>query len=130
MGAHDDLAAAIAANLPSDPDVQVYPYPADVVVLPSVVLVPSDPWIEPATFGTPGVDGATLWRIMVMLTGIRTVPDETMQLILQLRQSVIAACDVLGANWGSLTQPATVNIGDVPALESGMAIEWITDRKD
>ena len=129
MGARDDLAAAFVTSLATaGVDATVYAEPADVVVVPAVVIDAAQEYIQPQTYGAGG-PGAWLWNFVIHITVPRATVAPGFDSIEQIHASLVAACNSLGATMGLLSGPQTVPVNDVPTLQSDLEIAWLTERK-
>lgn len=128
MGARDDLAAAfVTALAESGIEGNVYAVPADVVVLPAVVIDAAPDYITPSTYGSAG-PGTYMWGFIVHLTVPRSDVAAGFTHIEAMRAALVPACNELGAQVGPMTAPETVSVNDVPTLQSELDIEWLTER--
>lgn len=127
MGVRQDLADAITAEVsPVWPKVQVYAHPEDVTQLPALVLVPGDPWVQPASFGKQGV---LEWTFTLALCGHRAAPESTIELMESLRGLVARGVETLGGRWTQLGKPDTVELAGIQALVAEMDLAILTERQ-
>lgn len=126
MAVRDDLAAAIEAAIASQwPQVAVYGHPADVTQLPALVLVPGDPWCQPASFGP----GTLEWQFTLSMCGHRAAPESTMAMMEALRPLVEQGLNTLGGRWSQLGKPATIELAGTQALVAEMDLFLLTERQ-
>lgn len=127
MGVRQDLADAIATAVnPTYPQVQLYAHPEDVTQVPCLVLVPDDPWAEPATFG--GSTQVIKWMFQLSIVGHRAAVESTIEMMEALRPLVVDGISQLGGKWSSLGKPATINLAGIETLTATMDIELLTER--
>jgi len=129
MGVRSDLAAAISAQvLPTYPGMQVYAHPEDITQVPALVLVPDDPWCEPATLGG-NRSGTVRWSFELAILGHRGDPESTMEMMETVRPLVEQAVGSLGGTWTTLGKPDTVEVAGIMTLMASMNLALMTGRQ-
>ena len=130
MGTRADLAEAIENQLIAEAidGVVVYDNPADVAVIPAVVIDAANPYIAIATFG--GTEpGAVVWRFAVHLVAVRTDVRSAFDLIEALRAAVVVAAGSIGATPGELTKPETFTVNEQPTLQADLEVDFMTTNQ-
>jgi len=115
MGIRTDLAAYIGTLVP--PSIVVYPYPVEVPVIPSIVIVPAGEYVTPLTFGRDGTAESVVYGFELRLLALRTLPDEAFDVLEGLRMAVTDGISGFrGARWISFGEIGETTVGDLPAL--------------
>jgi len=99
-------------------------FPPPVVIPPTVVIVPGNPWIAPITIGTPT---APRVQVTFRLTCIVANLDNQGSLD-QLENLVFAVLDNIPAGWevGDVSPPSVETIGPSDLLVSDVQVTTIT----
>lgn len=99
-------------------------FPPPVVIPPTVVIVPGNPWIAPITIGTPS---APRVQVSFRLTCIVANLDNQGSLD-QLENLVFAVLDNIPAGWevGDVSPPSVETIGPSDLLVSDVQVTTIT----
>jgi len=99
-------------------------FPPPVVIPPTVVIVPGNPWIAPITIGTPS---APRVQVTFRLTCIVANLDNQGSLD-QLENLVFAVLDNIPAGWevGDVSPPSVETIGPSDLLVSDVQVTTIT----
>jgi len=116
-----DLADQIAAIV-GDP-VVVYPYPAEAIALPAVVILPDEPYWTPAKFGqgaTAGVRVNFEVQLIVTRSELELGFTDLEQLAIGVGTAITAGPTTF--RWADLAQPQGVEVNDIPCLMAGMAV--------
>lgn len=121
MGVRNTVADAIAAD---HPELTVYPYPPDVVDVPSVAISPNDEYQRPSTFGRGGA-AYVAWAFRIQLVVHRADVESSLDLLEALRVSVATSItnldgsdlfEVSGGRWDSFGDIAQGEVGEMPVL--------------
>ena len=99
-------------------------FPPPVVIPPTVVIVPGNPWIAPITIGTPT---APRVQVTFRLTCIVANLDNQGSLD-QLENLIFAVLDNIPAGWevGDVSPPSVETIGPSDLLVSDVQVTTIT----
>jgi hypothetical protein len=119
MGARQDLAAGISAGL-STPRVTVYDYPADLIKAPAVVIVPSEPYIQPSTYGRHRFNLDI--QIVVPRTKMQNQLTALENLIADVQSAIATATVSRRFQWVEVGKPVGIEIGGVEYLQSTMLV--------
>ena len=113
----EDLAQSIRDTVGEA--LNVYSYPAESIALPAAVIVPADPWWQPATFGQqPSINSAVQVSLDVQLIVPRTEVEEAMIALEQFGIGIgvaIATAPVL--RWVAMSSPDPITVGEIDALK-------------
>jgi len=114
-----DLADHLTADLTG---ITVYAYPADVVVLPALVIIPADPWWEVVGFkaNEPRLRVNLDIQILVKRAEPKSFMAEIETLGLAIALSIVTADQPF--KFVSLAEPEQVNIGEVEAVVSTFSL--------
>ena len=116
MSARVELAEGIAAGLPAGSRVSVYPYPADLVKAPAVVIRPGDPYLEPSTYDRRRVN------LEVDVIVPRTRVEDQLTALEELIDTVLSAIAADPRSrrfqWEQVSAPGELTQGDIAYLGS------------
>ena len=102
-------------------DVTVYPYPAETIALPAVVIVPDDPWWTPAALG-PSPTSRVRVNFELQLLTVRGEVEMGFGELETLMVAVGAALTADGAfRWVDSSQPTTIEANEIPALMAAVS---------
>lgn len=113
-----ELAAMVQEFMPDD--VVVYDHPAETIVLPAVVLVPSSPWWEPRVIGGTPSTGVRVhfdFQIIVPRGGEMGSAFAELEALMLLVGDAAATAGLL---WGGTDQPTPGKVNDIDALMASM----------
>lgn len=110
MSARTDLAALIKAGVSAK--TTVYDYPAEIIKLPAVVLMPTDPWIMPATKTGFRVNLEAIVQVP------RTNPRDHLGKLEVLVDEVLDATRISRFRLVEAGLPEEIKTGDVEAIGS------------
>ncbi len=116
-----DLADQIAAIV-GDP-VVVYAYPAEVIALPAVVIIPDEPWWSPGSFGQSATEGVRVnfeIQLIVTRTELELGFGDLEELAIGVGTAITTGPKHF--RWVDLSQPQGVEVNDIPCLMAGMAV--------
>lgn len=126
MNARVELAEGIEAGLPTGTRVSVYPYPADLVKAPAVVIRPGDPYFEPSTYDRRRVN------LDVDLLVPRTRVEDQLAALEELIDTVL---DAMAADprsrrfqWLEVSAPGEITQGDIAYLGSTITTYTALER--
>jgi hypothetical protein len=129
MGVRDDIATVIADAIAVEwPGVQVYAHPEDVTQVPALVLVPDDPWCEPATFGGARA-GVVRWNFQLAIVAHRAPVESSIEFMEAVRILVEQGIGQLGGQWSTLGKPDTTEIAGSMQLMAVMDLHLLTERQ-
>jgi hypothetical protein len=129
MGVRADIATVIAEAIAVDwPAVQVYGHPEDITQVPALVLVPDDPWCEPAHFGG-GRSGVVRWNFQLAIVTHRAPVESSIEFMESVRTLVEAGIGQLGGQWSALGKPDTTEIAGSMQLMAVMDLHLLTERQ-
>jgi hypothetical protein len=111
MSIRTELAAALRAAIPG---VAVYEYPVEVPLVPSIVIAPGDPYIEPYTYGpVPGVE----WRFRLTVLEHRGEPSVSLDALEERRKQITDELrKIAGAQWTGFENIGEVTVSEIPAM--------------
>lgn len=125
MSVRSELADHLGAEIS---DVVVYDHPAENPSIPSIVMVPRDPYIIPKSFGRGGAPETIGMMLDLALAVHRTSIGDGLTLIETLRGQVSAALgSFIGTNnetvrWESLGGIGTTKVADVDVLTGSIPV--------
>jgi len=129
MGVRADIASVIADAVQGTwPGVQVYGHPEDITQVPALVLVPDDPWCQPAHFGGSR-SGVVQWNFTLAIVAHRAPVESSIEFMESVRGLVEAGIGQLGGQWSALGKPDTVEIAGAMQLMAEMDLHLLSERQ-